>query len=218
MLSNKTILPWILVTCFTVLFILDISDVKSAPYQPSTTIYLKTQYTNGEITLWKIVPEINQQGGTLKFYNNHQYHCKIDIKIDKSSTTSITLFDSADKLLHHTFNAFFPIPGFKVPLYMIDVESLEQEKDHFKIVQVAGGRKFSNLFYLSIEVVNIKEAVANQWILPDFKPQKAFDDAEKLYFYTVKSEAGQVIFKQLWQKDSSWWLYQEAQNEKSWRR
>lgn len=197
----------------------NIQDAMASFYQPKANINLKTVYNNGnQVIFWKIIPENIRQGYCLKFYDNNRYHCRINIRQDKSHEVSITLFNSSNELVHRSFKAFFPVYGFKVPFHMIDMDSLHQNKENFKIIQTAGGSKFSTLFNLSIKIITIKQAKENQWILPEFKSDKYKNDLEKLYLFLVKSETGKIILKQLWQENADWWLYEETETEKSWRK
>ena len=158
------------------------------------------------------------KGYFLKFQHNSSDYCKISIEKNELYKSSIKLFNSSGKLIHHSFGAFLPVSGFRVPFRMIDGDALRQNNDHFKIVQTAGGRNFSNSFNLQMEIVTIKEAIENQWLSPDFNPDDTEDESIKLFLYTVRSEHGIFLFKQLWQQNDTWWLYEETQKEKSWRR
>jgi hypothetical protein len=222
MLLNKR-LPLYLLSIWLIFFL--IPNISNAlPYQPLTNVFLETQYNNkdskenSEDVNWKIVPGTDQKGYFLRFlYNSHDY-CKIYIENNELHKSSIKLFNSSDRLIHHSFGAFIPISGFKIPFRMIDADALKQNNDHFKIVQTAGGRNFSNLFNLQMEIVTIKEAIENQWLSPDFNPDDTENESIKLFLYTVRSEDGTFLFKQLWQQNDTWWLYEETQKEKSWRR
>jgi len=187
---------------------------------PESTIYISTEYREGihpglgNKVQWQITPGTCHDGDSLDFIlEGKQKFCSLCL--DKKETGNfIQLLDAKGKVIDSSYGSFIPSLGFPAPCRIIDFSFLNLE-GAFKIRRSAGGRKFSTTYSFHIDSVTLEEAIENEWVDPGFD---LGGDSSDLVVMVVENMDKQVLFKQLWQKHGTWWLYEETFTGKSWRR
>lgn len=190
------------------------------PFMVEKQIDIETRYSEkardvmGPVINWHLSPEVLENGYAIQYYiDGKELFCTLTVDTSRSMI-AVTLSGSTDKILDKTSGAYIPFVGFPAPCRIFTMNDFSQPGS-FKMLREAGNRRFSNEFFFEIKPISLEEALINGWL-----DSGIFDDEKdpELVMVTIKNKADQVIFMQLWEKDTSWWLYEETDDSKSWKR
>ena len=152
-----------------------------------------------------VILEFIQSGGDLS-----TSLCEVIIEKEDGERRIVWKSNDGKKELHGN-NGFLPVGGYPVPCDMLPVYQKEPEKEYVLYKKVAGAT-FAERYTVKIENVDAKTAQNNGWIKSD-------GNTDSLDFMTVSAYNSdkKPVVKQLWEKNSDWWLYEETPYRRSWR-
>jgi hypothetical protein len=168
----------------------------------------------GDNVTWEIFPGMTDKGFILEYRRaGSKLFCSLrgdesgPIVVFALSGPTHTIIDTAS-------GAFIPFLGFPAPCRIFAIEDFDKP-GRFDMIREAGGRKFSTGFSYDVQPVSPEEAFKKGWL--EAEPLDDQKDQE-LVFISIRNSAGDLLFSQLWEKGSSWWLYEETDDSRSWKR
>lgn len=189
------------------------------PFFPQSDISISALY--GETAVkgfnrrmtWMV--QCKQEQGTIVWRYSDSVRLFCTVSVDKNREPAVfILAERNGDSLGSALGGFLPVPGFPAPCQIFPDLSVTEDGS-FKIIRIAGGRRFATSFAYSCEKVELKNAVQNGWLQAnqqDYNREKAF------FMVTITEISSQrILAKQLWQEASSWWLYQETDIGQFWR-
>ncbi len=209
--------------CFIIilpLYLLASFDCSFArPFFSESTLIIDSEYSGrlhqnfGEKATWHLIFEPKPSGFSIQYkLNGNNTFCTLDLN-EENEFANFTLINSKGKNIDTASISYIPFQGIPAPCRILPENFTKI--DTFKILQQAGNRKFSNQYTIEKEPVTLEDVFLNKWV--DVNTYDQENNERKLYFIFVKKN-NQLIFKQLWEENSTWWLYEETTNSKSWRR
>ena len=190
------------------------------PYEPETSVEIKTESLADEIPgLQNMISKIiiqpiekmengRQVGffvpGTGELVGVLHFMISGDV-FWKGAGETVSQFH-ADNLLI--------IPGVSVPLDVLPIRQIinAEEPVDFDFSREAGGRLFTDRIQIIVRPVGKLEAYSAGWIQSDGGISDALNMIE-----VTDPQTSELIVKQLWAPESSWWLYEETPFRRSWR-
>ena len=190
------------------------------PFLPETGITIETRYARelqevmGERVVWQVSSRVTENGFVLEYrIAGKQLFCTLGV--DRSGPVmGFTLTGSDRKTIDAATGAFIPFAGFPVPCRIFEIIDFTRSGS-FDLLREAGGRKFLEKYSYDTRTVSWNEAVENRWVGPE---QQGSEKDRDLVLISVKNAAEETLFSQLWEKDSAWWLFEETEHSRSWKR
>lgn len=190
------------------------------PFILQGEIRIETQYSNdlqnimGEKVLWRISPRTTDTGFVLEYRAKDDIvFCSLGVE-GVDSIRTFTLRADGQKIIDTASGAFIPSLGFPAPCRIFPMTVFDRPGT-FDMMREAGGRKFLTRLSYEILAVSSKEALEKGQLDPETWTDQ--EDRE-LVWICVRNPEGTPLFSQLWEKGASWWLYEETQDSRSWKR
>jgi hypothetical protein len=189
------------------------------PFIPEKEIRVETRYSKelqdimGDRVIWQILPGTTDNGFVLEYRTpGNTLFCSLGMDgADPIRTFTLT---AGQKRIDTASGAFIPFPGFPAPCRIFPINEFDRSGG-FDMMREAGGRKFLTRFSYEIQAVSPKEALEKGQLDP--KDWTGKEDRE-LVWIRVRNPEGEILFSQLWEKGASWWLYEETDDSRSWKK
>ncbi len=189
-------------------------------FLPSDKVLIKSMYAPSSVQglatdmTWELVCRMGKIKTTWAYARQAgDLYCTVSTDT-VSQPPAFELFDKEGNLLESSLGGLVPVPGFPAPCQILNFPDFEGSGT-FKIVRLAGGRRFATSFAYSCQTVEYEAAGENGWLNSD---SAGYDPEKELIMVTIADVGSDIILiRQLWQENAAWWLYQETGIGRFWR-
>jgi hypothetical protein len=108
-----------------------------------------------------------------------------------------------------TSNGLMVLPGYPAPCDMLPSNQAGAQRS-FQERAAADKRVFVKQYHLSYQDVSRAEAIEQGWLKAGSGHYPAF------HMRTVVDDQENLVVRQLWPEDGSWWVYEETRFRRSW--
>ncbi|MFP4307065.1 MAG: hypothetical protein ACLFRG_04305 [Desulfococcaceae bacterium] len=192
------------------------SPLFAIPYHPAGPVHFVTEFsTQGKTATpqeWRVFPVRGASGEfVLRFRHgtapaDAPPFCEVTF-VEKDGETSIE-WTAVGGVKREGQNGLLVMPGFPVPSEVLPIRQEEPEKS-YSVESAAEGRVFLQEYTVRWETVEVETAEGEGWLrvsAPDSLRMVRLEDADE-----------QLVTRQLWAEDGTWWLYEETPFRRSWR-
>jgi len=206
------------------IWVLSFGGIASAfaktPFLPTAKIQIKALYGQGTVPgmgsdqTWTVQCLLDQNAVTWTYKRGDDaLFCTVTADTG-SQPAPFKLSDKQGRMLESSLGGMLPMADFAAPCQIFNLESLDKGGS-FKIVRLAGGRRFLTSLTYTCETVDYETALENGWILAD---ASGYDPEQGLVMVTLTNTSTKItLIRQLWQENADWWLYQETSIGQFWR-
>lgn len=188
----------------------------ASPYHPPGPVQLVTEFSTQGKTAntqeWRVFPVQGASGNfVLRFRHgtapaDAPPFCELKF-VEKNGDTAIE-WTAVGGVTRKGQNGLLVMPGFPVPSEVLPVRQAEPEKT-YSVESTAEGRVFLQEYTVRWETVEAETAESEGWL--------RVAAPESLRMIRLENADEQLVTRQLWAEDGTWWLYEETPFRRSWR-
>lgn len=193
-----------------------VPSLLATPYRPAGAIHFVTDFSTQGNTQnaqkWRVVPAPGVSGEfVLRFLHGNASadappFC--ELKFRENDGDSVIEWVGVGGVTRKGENGLLVMPGFPVPSEVLPVGQEEPEKT-YSVESTAEGRVFLQEYTVRWETVETEIAESEGWL--------RVAALESLRMIRLEDADGQLVTRQLWAEDGTWWLYEETPFRRSWR-
>jgi hypothetical protein len=201
-------------------FLMPYSTAFALPYWPQANLRILSEYRSPpdmdrvRSHVWEVGPEALLDGiYVLRFYEEHKKRpsplCEVMFRPHEGGH-EIEWQGMGEGPRKKGSNGFLIMPGFPVPCDILPVLG----EDHAGIYEEkveAGGQIFVRRYKVSSQGIGVDEVRERGWI------QNGLQEHANYTLITVIDDKGNMVVRQLWPPDGTWWIYEETPLRRSWR-